>query len=216
MKRSSPDGQEGRENKKFSREKEKENEKEKEKEKTQVIQPTTPAITTMEQTTVSDSHSVERVVDTYQESMEVLPFYPRQEKEEDEEEEQFSEPPPVVKKLVDETQDDPLKMIKKKSQDRVRFEEPVHLREREIVIVPDTSPPKTKQNRARLLLNPRKKSDRERMEGVDCDECKNFYDAMGDDENRKSHLNRCSKHRVLEQRPSTPPDFWDMNFPQRN
>jgi len=53
-----------------------------------------------------------------------------------------------------------------------------------------------------------KKSDRELLPGRDCDDCKQYYRMMGDRSRQDSSRHRC-KHAA----PSTPPGFWDLNFP---
>lgn len=67
----------------------------------------------------------------------------------------------------------------------------------------------------------RKKAERANLKGVECKECKKFYDAVlppdGSDNNNKQNL-RCehhegvSRHRYRFAPPSTPEGFWNIGF----
>ncbi|XP_042376959.1 protein gamma response 1-like [Zingiber officinale] len=66
----------------------------------------------------------------------------------------------------------------------------------------------------------RKKAERENLEGVECIQCKKFYDAVlpGDDNNPNDKIRRCehhdgvSRHRYRYAPPSTPEGFWNIGF----
>lgn len=68
----------------------------------------------------------------------------------------------------------------------------------------------------------RKKSERERLKGVECKQCKKFYDAVlpeaskNLDANKQSirceHHDGVSRHRYQYGPPSTPDGFWDIGF----
>ncbi|XP_047319457.1 protein gamma response 1 [Impatiens glandulifera] len=64
----------------------------------------------------------------------------------------------------------------------------------------------------------RKKADRENLKGIECKQCKKFYDAvLNGDENNKQEL-RCehhdgvSRHRYRYAPPLTPEGFWNIGF----
>lgn len=66
----------------------------------------------------------------------------------------------------------------------------------------------------------RKKAERENLEGVECMQCKKFYDAVlpGDDNNPNDKIRRCehhdgvSRHRYKYAPPLTPEGFWNIGF----
>lgn len=64
----------------------------------------------------------------------------------------------------------------------------------------------------------RKKADRELLPGYECEQCRMFYDAINEGSNvpfdRKKFINDCSRHKHLFEPPSTPPDFWEVSFPE--
>lgn len=66
----------------------------------------------------------------------------------------------------------------------------------------------------------RKKAERENLEGVECMQCKKFYDAVlpADDNNPNDKIRRCehhdgvSRHRYRYAPPLTPEGFWNIGF----
>ncbi|MCL7024665.1 hypothetical protein MKW94_021788 [Papaver nudicaule] len=63
----------------------------------------------------------------------------------------------------------------------------------------------------------RKKADRENLKGIECKQCKKFYDAVlpgGDNNNnlRCEHHDGVSRHRYRFLPPSTPEGFWNIGF----
>lgn len=63
----------------------------------------------------------------------------------------------------------------------------------------------------------RRKEDRERLRGHDCEHCGQFYSAITNEGNRsaiRKLVSTCSRHRYLYSPPETPPDFWDPGFPE--
>ncbi|KYN39165.1 DNA endonuclease RBBP8 [Trachymyrmex septentrionalis] len=64
-------------------------------------------------------------------------------------------------------------------------------------------------------LNMRCKADREKLNGLDCWECRKYYQNLSlSKEELKKRLNQCSRHRHKYERPSTPEGFWDPEFPE--
>ncbi|XP_054286777.1 uncharacterized protein LOC129002762 isoform X2 [Macrosteles quadrilineatus] len=62
----------------------------------------------------------------------------------------------------------------------------------------------------------RKKTERMRLPGQDCDECAKYYEAAGLDQSVdvRARLDKCSRHRDKYQlRANTPPGFWDPVLP---
>jgi len=62
----------------------------------------------------------------------------------------------------------------------------------------------------------RKKEDREKLVGRECELCNQFYDAIEGDYNhfdRTKFVHDCSKHRSKFTPPPTPPHMWDIGFP---
>eukprot|EP01102_Stenamoeba_stenopodia_P002097 TRINITY_DN11858_c0_g1_i1.p1 TRINITY_DN11858_c0_g1~~TRINITY_DN11858_c0_g1_i1.p1 ORF type:complete len:457 (-),score=98.17 TRINITY_DN11858_c0_g1_i1:61-1308(-) len=62
----------------------------------------------------------------------------------------------------------------------------------------------------------RKKDERDKLKGSECEHCKKWYDALeesGDLKNKAALLNSCSRHKHLHSPPTTPPSFWDLDFP---
>jgi len=62
----------------------------------------------------------------------------------------------------------------------------------------------------------RKKDERDKLKGSECEHCKKWYEALeesGDLKNRAALLNTCSRHKHLHSPPTTPPSFWDLDFP---
>ncbi|KAL1535930.1 protein gamma response 1-like [Salvia divinorum] len=62
----------------------------------------------------------------------------------------------------------------------------------------------------------RKKSDRQNLKGVECKQCKKFYDAVlpgaGETPRRCEHHEGVSRHRYRYAPPSTPEGFWNIGF----
>jgi len=57
---------------------------------------------------------------------------------------------------------------------------------------------------------------RKLIPGVECEQCKTFYDAIDKDGvhfDRKLFVCEHSRHRPLFEAPGTPPDFWNVDFP---
>ncbi|XP_065281217.1 uncharacterized protein [Dermacentor albipictus] len=60
----------------------------------------------------------------------------------------------------------------------------------------------------------RKKADRQRLPAHDCKECQEFYGRLALPEaQRKDLLRKCSRHRAHHAPPSTPENFWELDFP---
>ncbi|KOX68669.1 DNA endonuclease RBBP8 [Melipona quadrifasciata] len=60
----------------------------------------------------------------------------------------------------------------------------------------------------------KKKSERAQMNGVSCWECKQYYANLGlSEEEIKMRQNKCSRHRTVYEKNSTPDDFWNPLFP---
>jgi len=81
--------------------------------------------------------------------------------------------------------------------------------------------PKLNRKSLSSTLNPlkyakviRKRSDREQLPGYECDQCRQFYDALEDSSlSRSLFVSKCSRHRQLfDPPPTTPPHFWDVGF----
>ncbi|GER27680.1 GAMMA RESPONSE 1 family protein [Striga asiatica] len=85
---------------------------------------------------------------------------------------------------------------------------------------PHVSPPKTEKSGFKYVGPVRRKSERENMEGVECKQCKKFYDAVlpgsvgGDKQKniRCEHHDGVSRHRYRYAPPSTPEGFWNIGF----
>ncbi|XP_076755125.1 DNA endonuclease RBBP8 [Xylocopa sonorina] len=63
----------------------------------------------------------------------------------------------------------------------------------------------------------KKQSERAKMAGVSCWECKKYYDNLGlCEEEIEARQNQCSRHRTATRnvRESTPEGFWDPLFPE--
>ncbi|XP_073140045.1 protein gamma response 1 isoform X2 [Henckelia pumila] len=84
-------------------------------------------------------------------------------------------------------------------------------------------PPSTRGTSGFKYIEPvRKKSDRESLKGMECKQCKKFYDAIlpngkenadGNWKNmRCEHHNEVSRHRYRYEPPSTPEGFWNIGF----
>ena len=61
----------------------------------------------------------------------------------------------------------------------------------------------------------RKKDLRSSLYGGDCNECRNFYQAMygNDPEKMKEMIQQCSRHRTkFSPDPGTPEGYWDLSF----
>lgn len=60
----------------------------------------------------------------------------------------------------------------------------------------------------------RKRADRQRLPAHDCKECQEFYGRLALPEaQRKDLLRKCSRHRAHYAPPSTPENFWELEFP---
>jgi hypothetical protein len=61
----------------------------------------------------------------------------------------------------------------------------------------------------------RKKAERDKLPGHECEHCARFYDAIsgGAPELRRELVTGCSRHKHLHTPPGTPPGYWDMSFP---
>lgn len=85
-----------------------------------------------------------------------------------------------------------------------------------------TSPPKAGKSGFKYVEPVRKRSDRESLKGIECKQCKKFYDAVlpGADKNsntdrqniRCEHHEGVSRHRYRYAPPSTPEGFWNIGF----
>ncbi|KAL1560869.1 protein gamma response 1-like [Salvia divinorum] len=77
-------------------------------------------------------------------------------------------------------------------------------------------PPRAGTSGFKYVEPVRKKSDRENLKGVECKQCKKFYDAVlpGADKesSRCEHHNGVSRHRYKYAPPSTPEGFWNIGF----
>ncbi|KYN02306.1 PREDICTED: uncharacterized protein LOC108774356 [Cyphomyrmex costatus] len=89
----------------------------------------------------------------------------------------------------------------------------------------ENKPPEKKSNKFNVFskrkadvskqLNMRCKADRERLNGLDCWECKKYYQNLSlSKEEFQKRLNQCSRHRHKYERPNTPEGFWDPEFPE--
>jgi hypothetical protein len=58
----------------------------------------------------------------------------------------------------------------------------------------------------------RNQAQRKLNKGIECEECKKFYDAV-DMTSRSTFVCDHSRHRPLYSPPHTPPDFWNLDFP---
>lgn len=84
------------------------------------------------------------------------------------------------------------------------------------------SPPKTGTSAFKYVEPVRKKSERESLKGVECKQCKKFYDAVlpgaGKNPDTDKQIIRCehhdgvSRHRYRHAPPSTPEGFWNIGF----
>ncbi|KAL6569849.1 hypothetical protein OROMI_014363 [Orobanche minor] len=85
------------------------------------------------------------------------------------------------------------------------------------------SPPKVGTSGYKYVGPVRKKTERENLKGVECKQCKKFYDAVlpgegknyngGDKQNiRCEHHDGVSRHRYRYAPPSTPEGFWNIGF----
>ncbi|KAL3622477.1 hypothetical protein CASFOL_033888 [Castilleja foliolosa] len=80
-----------------------------------------------------------------------------------------------------------------------------------------TSPPKVGTSGFKYVGPVRKKAEREKLKGIECKQCKKFYDAVlpngGDKQNmRCEHHDGVSRHRYRYAPPSTPEGFWNIGF----
>eukprot|EP01125_Pyxidicula_operculata_P007755 TRINITY_DN2628_c0_g1_i1.p1 TRINITY_DN2628_c0_g1~~TRINITY_DN2628_c0_g1_i1.p1 ORF type:complete len:455 (-),score=146.83 TRINITY_DN2628_c0_g1_i1:231-1595(-) len=63
----------------------------------------------------------------------------------------------------------------------------------------------------------RKKDERAKIKGRECEHCAKFYDAIDADKifDRKKFVVESSRHKHLHSPPKTPPNFWDLDFPSQ-
>ncbi|CAN1827648.1 Protein gamma response 1 [Linum perenne] len=84
---------------------------------------------------------------------------------------------------------------------------------------PGNQDPAPAKNSFKYVETVRKKADRENLKGVECKQCKKFYDAVlpeeggGNNQNvRCEHHEGVSRHRYRYVPPSTPDGFWNIGF----
>lgn len=80
-----------------------------------------------------------------------------------------------------------------------------------------SSVPLVSQKTFKYIEPVRKKAERENLKGVECKQCKKFYDAVlpGDESKqnfRCEHLDGVSRHRYRYVPPMTPEGFWNIGF----
>ncbi|XP_028046201.1 DNA endonuclease RBBP8 isoform X4 [Monomorium pharaonis] len=64
-------------------------------------------------------------------------------------------------------------------------------------------------------LNMQCKTDRAKLNGLDCWECREYYKNLSlSKEELQKRKNQCSRHRHKHERPNTPEGFWDPEFPE--
>ncbi|KAK1424895.1 hypothetical protein QVD17_20236 [Tagetes erecta] len=83
----------------------------------------------------------------------------------------------------------------------------------------DTGPQRPEKKSFKYVEPVRKKAERANLKGVECKQCKKFYDAVLPDGNNNNNQNlRCehhegvSRHRYRFAPPSTPEGFWNIGF----
>ncbi|XP_067118824.1 DNA endonuclease RBBP8-like [Centruroides vittatus] len=60
----------------------------------------------------------------------------------------------------------------------------------------------------------RKKDERRKLAGHDCNQCKQYYDQLElTDSEKAKRLKKCSRHRALYNPPLTPEHYWELDFP---
>jgi len=59
----------------------------------------------------------------------------------------------------------------------------------------------------------RNKEERAALPAFECDQCRKFYEALGEGVDRNKMVQHCSRHRARDEVPDTPPDYWQMSFP---
>lgn len=81
------------------------------------------------------------------------------------------------------------------------------------------SPPKAGTSGFKYVEPVRKKAERENLKGIECKQCKKFYDAVlpgegdaGKQNIRCEHQDGVSRHRYRYAPPSTPEGFWNIGF----
>eukprot|EP00026_Physarum_polycephalum_P006847 Phypoly_transcript_06900.p1 GENE.Phypoly_transcript_06900~~Phypoly_transcript_06900.p1 ORF type:complete len:528 (+),score=139.98 Phypoly_transcript_06900:95-1678(+) len=91
----------------------------------------------------------------------------------------------------------------------------------------DSSPPNAKPSTPNIMPPPpapstkkfkyvevvRNKEERAALPAHECDQCKKFYEALGDGYDINKMVQYCSRHRSRDVIPDTPPDYWQMSFP---
>ena len=83
---------------------------------------------------------------------------------------------------------------------------------------PQMAPPKTGAGGFKYVEPVRKKAERENLKGIECKQCKKFYDAVLPDGGGKDVNSRCehhdgvSRHRYRYAPPLTPEGFWNIGF----
>lgn len=62
----------------------------------------------------------------------------------------------------------------------------------------------------------RKRIDRQRLKGFECQDCAKYYEDMGlSDSEKQRRMQQCSRHRATHApAPCTPEHFWDLEFPE--
>ncbi|XP_011688261.1 PREDICTED: DNA endonuclease RBBP8-like [Wasmannia auropunctata] len=59
-----------------------------------------------------------------------------------------------------------------------------------------------------------RKTDRAKLNGLDCWECRKYYQNLSlSKKELQKRMNQCSRHRYKYERPNTPEGFWDPEFP---
>lgn len=81
-----------------------------------------------------------------------------------------------------------------------------------------SSDPSASKKSFKYIEPVRKKAEREKLKGIECKQCKKFYDAVlpSDEGNRQNfrceHLDGVSRHRYRYAPPMTPEGFWNIGF----
>lgn len=58
----------------------------------------------------------------------------------------------------------------------------------------------------------RGRANRQALPGHECEECRKWFDAVGNGYDRADMVKECSRHRALHAPPSTPEDYWRLTF----
>ncbi|XP_023217758.1 DNA endonuclease RBBP8-like isoform X2 [Centruroides sculpturatus] len=60
----------------------------------------------------------------------------------------------------------------------------------------------------------RKKDERRKLPGHNCNQCKQYYDQLElTDSEKAKRMKKCSRHRALYSPPQTPEHYWELDFP---